>query len=746
MVRSMRPLCAVAVLLAAWRSCPAADEPLSRVEIGKIGKAGTALVEVKNRGFGSAFCVQSGGLFVTNEHVVRGGDVNVVVNPGQKDEKIFKAKVVRSDADLDLALLRIEGAKDLPTLRLGSDEKLAELMEVVAVGFPFGTALSPDKKGYPEVSINVGSVTALRKKDDALHRIQLDAALNPGNSGGPVLDKEGKVVGVVVAGVQGSGVNFAIPVSVVTKFLAVPDIQFDPPQLGARNLYKPVTFEAQVLPVLPGGGAITVDLVLKPAGGKERTHRMEAADGKYRVSAVPMTRPDGPLPLRLLAQFDNGALRATTEDRSFKVGNREYRLSAVARVQSKPTPGIVFEDGKTIEGPVTGLDDVPVRLGEQSLAVNLGKAATVSFSLAPEADMVWCTLVVRQGDKEIARRGEGLVVQGLLPSPAPAVARAGIRPPELEEAKVVRKLPSSIGDVAVGGAGRYLILHLPKMSQLAVFDVSAAKVVGKIPLEDDSARFAAGLEDVVVVLPRAGTIERWGLKTLERDVVATLPVKGSIKGVAMGSASRGPLLVHASLVQQQGFERSSFVLLNVQTMKPISGDLAMPPQVGINQNFVHLRASADGKVFGLWCTNQSPSGLTTLVMSGNEVKSYYAHQSVGPVLPSPDGKTIYTGVGKYRPQVTIQEKMQNGNPMVPACHGEQFLMLPAPGKDGSVTVHLPDKAEPVATLPDSVTVPKEEQIKHDFTFDKRFHLIPEARVVIVIPNTDDQLILYRLGN
>src|SRR5262245_46908051 len=137
MVRSMRPLCAVAVLLAAWRSCPAADEPLSRVEIGKIGKAGTALVEVKNRGFGSAFCVPSGGLFVTNEHVVRGGDVNVVVNPGQKDEKIFKAKVVRSDADLDLALLRIEGAKDLPTLRLGSDERLAELMEVVAVGFPF---------------------------------------------------------------------------------------------------------------------------------------------------------------------------------------------------------------------------------------------------------------------------------------------------------------------------------------------------------------------------------------------------------------------------------------------------------------------------------------------------------------------------------------------------------------------------------------------------------------------------------
>jgi S1-C subfamily serine protease len=746
MVRSVRPLCAVAVLLAAWGSCPAADEPLSRVEIGKIGKAGTVLVEVKQRGYGSAFCVHPGGLFVTNEHVVRGGDVNVVLNPGQKDEKVCKAKVVRSDLDLDLALLRIEDVKDLPTLRLGSDEKLAELMEVVAVGFPFGTALSPDKKGYPEVSINVGSVTALRKKDDALHRIQLDAALNPGNSGGPVLDKEGKVVGVVVAGVQGSGVNFAIPISVVSKFLAVPDVQFDPPQLGAANLYKSVTFEARVQPVLPAAGPITVDLVLKPAGGKERTHRMEAADGKYRVSAVPLPPPNGPLPMRLLAQFDNGAIRATTDDRAFKVGDREVRLSEVARVHTKPTPGVVLADGKTVEGAVTGLDEVPVRLGEQSLAVNLGKAATVSFSLAPEADLVWCTLVVRQGDKEVARRGEGLVVQGLLPSPAPAVARAGIRPPELEEAKVVRKLTTPIGDVAVGGAGRYLILHLPKLRQLAVFDVSAAKVVGRIPLEEDSARFAAGLEDVVVVLPRAGTIERWGLKTLERDVVATLPVKGAIKGVAMGSASRGPLLVHAAVSHPQGAERSSYVLLNVQTMKPITGDLAMPAQVGFNQNLMHLRASAEGKVFGLWCTNQFPSGLTTLVVSDTDVKSYYAHQSVGPVLPTPDGKAIYTGVGKYRPQVTIQEKAENGTPMVPGCHGEQFLMLPAPGKEGSVTVHLPGKAEPVATLPDLVTIPKEEAIKHDFTFDKRFHLIPEARVVIVIPASDDQLILYRLGN
>src|SRR5262249_47015078 len=158
----------------------------------------------------------------------------------------------------------------LPTLTLGSDEKLTELMELVTVGFPFGTALAPDRQGYPEVSINVGSVTSLRRKGDALHRIQLDAQLNPGNSGGPVLDKDAKVVGVVVSGVQGSAVNSATPVSVRSRFVARPAFQFDPPQLNASNIQKPVLFEAWVLPVVKSTAPITAELVFTAGKGKER--------------------------------------------------------------------------------------------------------------------------------------------------------------------------------------------------------------------------------------------------------------------------------------------------------------------------------------------------------------------------------------------------------------------------------------------------------------------------------------------
>jgi S1-C subfamily serine protease len=250
----------------------ATDDQLTRTELARLGKAATALVETKagpdappivQPGYGSAFCIHPSGLFLTNEHVVhpRGpfignqqsvpAEVTLILNPGEKTEKSYTGRVVRTDKQLDLALVRAEGAKNLPTLSLGSDEKLEELMEVVALGFPFGTALSSDgfppgrrpagsPREYPSVSVNAGSITALRLKDGALDRIQLDATINPGNSGGPVLDKSGKVVGVVVSGVVAerlgrTGISYAVPASHLNRFLARPDIEFTAPIVNRSN-------------------------------------------------------------------------------------------------------------------------------------------------------------------------------------------------------------------------------------------------------------------------------------------------------------------------------------------------------------------------------------------------------------------------------------------------------------------------------------------------------------------------------
>ena len=102
----------LAVLVAVTTPSAAVDEPLSRVQVARIGKAATALVEVKaarGQGYGSAFCVHPAGWFLTNAHVAQ-GELTLVLDSGLKTERAYTVRVVRSDADLDLALLRADGA------------------------------------------------------------------------------------------------------------------------------------------------------------------------------------------------------------------------------------------------------------------------------------------------------------------------------------------------------------------------------------------------------------------------------------------------------------------------------------------------------------------------------------------------------------------------------------------------------------------------------------------------------------
>jgi WD40 repeat protein len=752
---------------------PAADDGLSRVEIAKRGKPATALVEVQvpgGFGYGSAFCIHPSGLFLTNFHVVEGalGDVTLVLNSGLKTQKSFRARVARIDKGPDLALLRAADAKDLPALTLGSDENLEELMEVIAFGFPFGRMLAPGRQQYPAISVNPGSITSLRRNQEgALSALQLDVAINPGNSGGPLLDKNGKVVGVVEAmvvtrGGSRTGVNFGIPVSAAARFVARPDFQFEPPLVGPNNMYRPVRFEARLVPILPAKAPYTVDLILKSPTGPERTLRMEAAgDNKYQVTALPLSPPSGPLTVRLMAQMPDGLLNGSAGDRVFKVGSRELKLSEIRSVQLGLQPRVLLRDGKTIEGAVTGLDAVPIRQGDQTRAVNLAKASELKFSPAAESDLLHYTLLVRQSGKEVLRHSATLLIHDLLAADTGS-GPAAVKPPVLEGKKVVRKLPAEIADAVVGGAGRYLVLHLPKLHQLAVFDVSAATVIGHIPMEDDAGRFAAGLEAVMVLLPGSGTIEHWNLGTLQREWTTTLPVKGVIKAAAMGSASKGPVLIHWAAGTKQ-LDRAFFAVLDVQSMLLLANALKVHPMMGHSyRDLVHLRASANGKLFGLWCTSHTPSGLCTIVLNDKGAQAHYAHTSIGRVLPSPDGKVVFTGSGMYAPEVKMADFLQPraAESMLPASQGDSYLILPVQRPDLSrpranpqtattltVTLRFRGKDRPLATIADlDLPTQAEDWIKHDFTFDKHVHLIPEARLIVTIPPTNDQLILQRLND
>jgi S1-C subfamily serine protease len=242
------------------------------------------------RALGSGFVLDKAGHIVTNFHVVRGASA---IQVSFSNNERFKAKLVGVDPSTDIAVLKVEvKARALKALPLGNSDGVRVGDQVIAIGNPFGL----------DRSVTAGIVSAVQRRIEApnqlsiSHVIQTDAALNHGNSGGPLLDAQGEVVGVnaqiETGGVsQGNvGIGFAIPINtvkdVVAQLIKHGDVKH--PFLGiegktltpsiARLFHLPVQSGVIVATVRQGSGAagaglkaatseVTVEGESWPAGG-----------------------------------------------------------------------------------------------------------------------------------------------------------------------------------------------------------------------------------------------------------------------------------------------------------------------------------------------------------------------------------------------------------------------------------------------------------------------------------------------
>ena len=138
--------------------------------------------------------------------------VTVVIRCGAKAERKLSAEIVAASPESDLAILKISGLPDFPApIDILKETEPIETMPVYVFGFPFGQTLAAGR-GNPSVVVGKGSVSSIRH--DAEGRVSvvlIDGALNPGNSGGPVVDTQGRLVGIAVASIQGANIGFVIP-------------------------------------------------------------------------------------------------------------------------------------------------------------------------------------------------------------------------------------------------------------------------------------------------------------------------------------------------------------------------------------------------------------------------------------------------------------------------------------------------------------------------------------------------------
>jgi serine protease Do len=229
----------------------------------------------RTQGAGSGVIISKDGYILTNNHVVEGAkEVTVTL----ADEKEYKARVVGTDAKTDLAVLKIEVNRPLPSAAMGDSEQLKVGDWVVAIGNPFGLSHTVTS-GIVSAK---GRVIGAGPYDDF---IQTDASINPGNSGGPLFNMNGEVVGINTAIIPyGQGIGFAIPVNTAKPLI---------PQLVSKgevtrgylgvNIQSITPDLAKALKVEDREGALVADVISgSPAekGGIERGDIIIAYDGK----------------------------------------------------------------------------------------------------------------------------------------------------------------------------------------------------------------------------------------------------------------------------------------------------------------------------------------------------------------------------------------------------------------------------------------------------------------------------------
>jgi serine protease Do len=200
---------------------PFADDPFFGRLFGDMQGGGTRVRKIPVKALGSGFLISKDGYILTNDHVA-GNATKIIVTT--TDGKEYDGKLVGTDPTADIALIKIEG-KNLPYIPLGNSSDLAVGEWAIAMGNPFGLFDINDK---PTVTVGVVSNTDVNLGLEEGHNyrgmIQTDAAISSGNSGGPLLNANGEVIGVNAVirstaqsyeGAGSIGIGFAIPINKV---------------------------------------------------------------------------------------------------------------------------------------------------------------------------------------------------------------------------------------------------------------------------------------------------------------------------------------------------------------------------------------------------------------------------------------------------------------------------------------------------------------------------------------------------
>jgi S1-C subfamily serine protease len=322
-------------------------DEVNNIEIYKAAKDSVAYITstvyqqtfffemVPTRALGSGFLISADGRILTNNHVISGSSkIEVRFSDGGR----YTAKVLVADRADDLAMIQIDPKKKLPFLKLGDSDALQVGQKVLAIGNPYGF----------QGTLTTGVVSSLgreiRNENSTLEGlVQTDAAINEGNSGGPLLDSQGNVIGINTAILAPSGGNigigFAMPINRAKAMLEDFRVgkSFGRPRFGASTVY--ITGDLATELKLPASGGLLIQEIgrgsaAEMAGLKGYSDVVQVGNERLGIGGDFITAVDG---------------KPVTES--------DELARAIARKRPGDTITVkIFRAAKTL--------DVPVKLGE----------------------------------------------------------------------------------------------------------------------------------------------------------------------------------------------------------------------------------------------------------------------------------------------------------------------------------------------------------------------------------------------
>ena len=613
----------------------------------------------------------------------------------------------------------IRGIQGLPLpLETGPIPGLLETTPVFVLGFPFGKLLTTNQAN-PAITVGKGSVSSIREDDHGEPVIvQIDGAFNPGNSGGPVIDSQGRLVGVAVATIKGAGIGLAIHSLQLTKMLQgrIGAVEIKTKAVNNGN----AEMEAEVRLIDPVNRIRSVWIGQAPQGSAGRPR--EAAGGSWTALA-----PSEKVELKV----DNQAARGKFTLKSSSKSRLTYDF------QTAYTDG----EGRTIYSqPGTFQVDFAGGINLMSLGCRIRPLASprtvpgLFRSMAAESR---------------ARPGP---TRGLIAGDPPV---SNWTPGQVEAGGKVVPLPDSVKQVAVGGGGRYLILHLPSQRKLAVFDVQQSAVARYLPLAEDVIHFAAGATQVAVIYPNSKLLQLWELATGEKQRTVSLP--GTLTGdeihqVSMGSASDGPLFVYLPREKRTlalDLKRTTTTQIRWKHWGPDGG--AYGP--------LHMRASPDGSLLIGWSGGWA--GMEMAVFNnGRQVDSHdkFEFSNIF-ALPRHDSRLVFAPWGIMSRDLTVAKipELQKAY-LVPSHDPGYFIALrgqrdlPSSPSGKGDPAGLPEVNE-VAVYSDDgkrlfvVNDCAELKSASDLYWEQRVHYYPSAGLLVTLAKQPgrDSLVLHRLN-